>query len=443
MAVITKSEAWSQFKLAVAPFIFANDNVISDFLTDEADLRAVLKGDESESLKTAVSLIREKLSDFADPSNLSAVFIPFLVEIMKIAKRTETDPQLMVDQLIKYMISESDTIKSRGITFDTVAAIGSPTGNPTFYRLTEDENGYDIEGTFFDLKKIVCVAPQTDGEATRFNELFEITGEARSFDSLDFYACDKSGAYFFGLQPLSETGGLLENSDLTNIEYDSSTKELDTSVTQPIASWDHNYSTASNFTVLDALISTADDWYFNKNDDNEAPKSLKWAEAGCYIRQYIEFPVNHNAAYFCGVLANRELGTAVGASIKLTWGSKSQIISLGSTTGWIKVVPDLDKDLWPKNWDNGDRPYFEVKLEAITSGYVVICQPQFAQFDLFDAIPIKMWSGDTPPVRDDSWSYQDVLSGADSVIQKAVALATLPNTRHLPSAGSPTIADPT
>lgn len=79
-------------------------------------------------------------------------------------------------EIYDYMATNNVHVKSRGLTYGSVSAGGGNTGDLSVIRLTEDENGYPMEGWLADAFTLTCEQDANTSGVQEFEERFVLRG---------------------------------------------------------------------------------------------------------------------------------------------------------------------------------------------------------------------------------------------------------------------------
>jgi hypothetical protein len=325
-------------------------------------------------------------------------------------------------------------VTSRGITYDS-SATASGTGNSTTLRITEDHTGEPLENGYYPIDVTVkCVIDEGDG-AQPGAEIYQMFSDAM----LDVLNQGLGGS------PNPPVNITSQNQD--NLLSDGSFGALGAD----------NDMTGSNPTLggswLDSA-STVNDTKYAIGSSSPAPYLASVEEVrGNYsgrleiktaatIQQQINQPGNRFVPTPWAVRFYRPSATTA-VSITVSWGSKSQTYDQTDLTAdtWVTITPDLDKDLYPYQWQDADM-LFKVAVTSITGGSVFVDNIVMAPATPFNGVYYFVLPGTTQALAGASprqFIFEDTVS-SDTVIQRLIAIGY---GRALPSNASTTeITDP-
>lgn len=435
MATPTWAEVWTQFKNLI--WILENLDNFANSDTDnwvgmEDTLAQSLEGDFTPDVMRLLRSNRGNISAILAPSNVRALFRPFIRELGKVIGAPETTDEAIWDRIITYMVDNSEDINSRNLTRGSISAAGGNTGNVTVRRLTEDENGEPLESSHLETKTIECIADQN--QVNLHSEKFEIRGVERELDELD-----RQGSGFkseiIALSPKA-TKGILQNPSFSQFAGTAGDGNTITSVTGWTATSD-----ITNFEINESIT-------YRGIFGEATPRSLR-VIANDTISQTLssttKYRFDPRIPYWMQFAMYRR-DTATG-TLTAHFGGISRAITIGNQTDDTWAVYGIEStpssNLYYKNFAE-DSLDIKFVTTSLATGTIHIDDVIIGQWSPFDG---TWWcvSADgathTAPLREDSWTATDSLAGSEAIIAKWVFRANLPS---LPSdnAGAETIADP-
>jgi len=356
----------------------------------------------------------------------------------------ETEIQAVLSRLYDDLVANAELIKSRGITYGPAAPDGGNTGGGVIYRLVEDSQGYDLEATHVDTKTLRCVADQTTG-AVKHQEQFRIDGQRAGVDAIEILG---SGV---GRQDAATRSKVSTDSELANCGFESFSLGS-ASFAAGIAALTSD-SIVTGWELLNAGGAASDPTLFELDQNAAAQaRELEGAAAPTSLRMtalsMIRQALSVNGVNladgnpYMTVLAVKPENSADG-SIVVTWGNKTQTITVASLSAgvWNKIPLDRDLDLWPASFNEED-PVFSVEWTGRTTGELVLDElealvPMFG----FDGLWYHT-SGEVGPtankwLQGDKILFADALAGSDSQFQQLLFRLF---GRHLPHSGTPSAA---
>jgi hypothetical protein len=387
------------------------DNMLAQqtVATEEDAYVQILESDFAASQARGARLFRSRVAGAV--SSGAAVLNPLLTAYAHhVVGVPERSPQAALDRIYQYFVDNSKSIKSRGVTYGSIASFGSNKG--ALVRLTVDENGYDLEHEFVEAKVVTCIKDENTG-AERYREVFELRGGNKGVDSLD---ATKSGALRRDFTAKDSSTSLLRNSSFSQ------------------------YSIAASFSAGRAVLAAADTitgWTMNAEtnfalDQNTAlvardivgdttPTSLVF-ESGSTGTITQAFSVNRlklaaNLPYLAELWVYPHASLTTG-TMTVTWGSQSEAFTLSTLTAgaWNQVFLTRDKLLWPANF-NVAGATFAISI-ASHDQEVLVDEVRFGSMEPFDG---TWWhAGGSSAAKfllDDTTTITDSFTASDSKIQ--------------------------
>jgi len=335
-----------------------------------------------------------------------------------------TDLPGMLRRIYRYNNENTITVQARNITYGAVNVIGG-TGDGTIYRLTKDEEDYDIEACHMEAKTFECIRDQNTG-ATEHQEVFQIRGHSPSRDAIEYDAAGKGSGLETELAAVSSEQSKLQNPSFSTL----SGSGLDKFTSWTIA------GTATNVAQDTAV-------YFREAGPGDtSPASLDFLDNE-KISQALSvgnYNMERNAPDLVQIAYHRE--NSCDGALTLRNGSNS--IQLADITTklnktWYTRALARDTNLWPVNC--GEDPFnLEIELSGRTTGNILVDDVVRTPMTPIDGLYYSIIGGATPFLLEKKFSFTDVLAAADSILQywlwRAFG-AYLPHTT-----GTPTIADP-
>lgn len=336
------------------------------------------------------------------------------------------------------MITNSKSVNSRGITLGTPSATGGNTGTGELIRLKVDDNDQTLEACHVESQRLDIIADQSNPLSQgRHNELGYFSG---STNPLDFWTASKftTSGLTTQLKVSSESDSLLQNSSFDNFS------PFESPFTGPLTSlsgWTTGTGTiGTDFGINSTGVAGTD--YFTSNAGASKPASLKvltTTAASIYQNLSVTTRFDYRVPCIPILYYNREIGGAAG-DLTITWGSKSQTLTLAAQTGWNRFPITLDKKLYPKNWLN-DQPRFTISWD-LSAGTLLLDKCIFKPMFQWDGSWYVLVGGATPFVTGDSFTWSNTLGGADGILQKWFGILYGFSFPHN-GAGAETWTDPT
>jgi hypothetical protein len=326
--------------------------------------------------------------------------------------------------LYDWFVDKSYTVQSRNITYGSASAGGSNIGNGDCGRLTEDENGFNLEA---------CHVEKNTGVQEQA-EVFEIIGQPSSFDSVLRYSFG-SGADANTTIVSKHAGQGSGGSLLTN----SSFSEFDSAATPKFTGWTETSGSAN--------IGQDTSTFYRSHPGAQTNASLKLTGNALLKQTLTNMRIRRldvDTPYQFRVMVNKAAGSGTGGNIVIRMGSSTKTVALTALTStWNEVIIDFDQNCWPRDF-NEDAFDVEIEWQSASSGYLLIDDAIFAPLDQIDG---TYWflrgnaSTHTPWLVDDLLSVTDT-GGAPATgeIQWWLWVAGF---GYLPSTtGTPTFTDP-
>lgn len=338
--------------------------------------------------------------------------------------------------LYEHFVNNSLTVESRAITYDTTATLGAGNvGNGSVVRLTEDENGFDMEACTVETKRFRCRADQNSG-ALKHAERFELLGSAASQDSL-LVASHGSGesarTTLASLHAGTGNGGsLLRNSSFSTYSASASPK---------FDSWTED--------AVGGGIAQDTTNYYRSHPGAAADGSLQMTGGGGTItlsQSLANMRVNKldpDKPYYLRVMLNADIGSALGGTVTLRLGSQSVSATIASLVGggWDELLIPLDQNTWFRNFDE-DSFTVEIEWSSSTSGTLLVDDMIFQELELIDGTYWAVLGGSTAWLVDDTLEFTD--TGGAPATAKIQWWLWLSGLGYLPhTTGVPTFTEPT
>lgn len=394
------------------------------------------------SLSSTVDRIRGLYSAIVDPGTALEIMTPVLFEYANILSAdasdgfgaSSNDVRALFLALYDWFIDNSITIETRAITYDTTpTAGGANVGNGTLSRLTEDENGFDLEACTVEKKQLKCTRDVNSG-AQENAETFLMVGSASSRDAL-LRGSFGSAAEVQIRNHHSGTGA--GGSLLTN----SSFSDFGSGDTPKFSGWteDSNGGQLAQDTTN----------FYESHPGSQIDASLRINGGGgdVKISQGVDAMrvrrLDPDRPYFFRVMLNPTIGTASGGTVTIRLGSTSASATIASlSSGWNELALAFDSTAWFTSFNEDDLDV-EIEWASSSSGYLLVDCAILAPWDFFDGTYwfLRQSAGTPTP-----WLVNDILTVTDTggapgtgILQYWLWVAGL---GYLPSSGTPTISDP-
>lgn len=320
------------------------------------------------------------IKDFMDP------YILQLGTLIKSPNRKGGDTSLMVaPDLVRYMIDNPDALvpaprfKSRQFTRGTTTA-GTNIGGGTVVRCLVTADGQPIENTWAEKITFKCTQDRSNGALVQ-REGFDVFGQ-NLVDALDYYQAGSGSGIAY--QYLAGAGTTITaiNSDtaaalgVQNTSFGTGGAATNTAP----AGWTPTTS-ANNFDVVadNANAAAASRTIYRVADsENGGACSVKIKAADTLTQLLTNIQLTEESPYYLEVAYNAGIG-AGNLTLTIGLGSNTTSIALTGGAGWHTLRLPIDKNLWLKNFNNGNVG-ITIAVTAYTSGYVLVDDVRFANF---------------------------------------------------------------
>lgn len=430
MATPTRAEVQSQWSNAVALLKATKNFGISNspnWIGLEDTAIQSLESELSDEIASAIFARRTDLQNvLANSSDLQRPHLKsYAVHILRSPELT--DPQLILNRLYQDFIDNTLRVNSRQFTFGTPSAI-TGTGNGVIFRLTKDENNFDLEAQHPDLKTAECIRDQNSG-ASKFEEVFEIRGQTPGKDAL---AVSGSGLVA-EIRAVSARDSQLLNPSFSTFVGTSGTPTT-------ITNWTSSITVSGNYTMEQLTANV-----YRGFPGDTTPTALR-IKATATLSQKISlrgYSVDPAIPHVLQLAYNREIGSATG-TLLVRMGNVNTSVAISAQTGWniLRVPSSFGQNNWFKNFDEQD---LDISIEwTRTAGDIIIDDVLFVQMTKFDGswyVILPDTSTSTPFLRGDKSTWSDTAANENGIqywLWRGFD-------RYLPSAtgGSVTFADPT
>ncbi len=407
-------------------------------------LLQALEGEYTPSeLANAAQRYRAGLSSLVEPARVLEFLTPIIFEYGNILSEGSGygDTGTLMQALYEHFVTNSLTVESRAITYDTSATLGgSNVGNGGMERLTVDENGFNLEDCYVEAKRFRCRSDQNSG-SREHAEVFEHLGDTASRDSL-LRSSSGSGEQANTFLSSHHAGGAGGGSLLRNGSFST----FDSTASPKFEGW----TEASGGGNMTQTVVAAEIYRSHPGAGTDAALKLTGDGTQVTIKQTLASmgvsQLDPDTPYFLRVMLNKDEGTAVGGTITLKLGSQSATVTISAMgSGWQELF--IGGGGLTSNWfRNFNEDPFDVELDwsSSSSGYLVVDDMIFAPWDLIDGTWWFLRGNSTthiPWLVDDTLLFTDTGGApATAKIQYylwASGLGTLPSTT-----GTPTFTEP-
>lgn len=403
----TEAEVIAQWKAAV-DLLENTRNYADGTVAPAAGLLDVLEQSlegnyTPDALAGAGRRFRAGLSSLVSPARVQEFLTPLLFEYGGVIGSGYRDTSRLMRALYEYMADGSVRVESRAITYDTSATAGAGNvGNGTMTRLTEDENGFNLEACHVETKLWRCRADQNSG-TLEHAESWEHLGEDPSRDSLlraSYGSGVNARAFIRSRHAGAGAGGsLLRNSSFST---------YDASGTPKFVGWTETSGSAN--------IGQDTTNFYRSHPGASVDGSLQLSGDALIKQTLASMRVSRldpDRPYFFRVMVNPTVGSASGGSLVIRMGSQSTTLAVASmSVGWQEVIIAADQNTWFRNF-NEDPFDVEIEWTGSSSGSLLVDDAIFTPYDLVDGTYWLLRGGTTPWLLDDTLEFTDT-GGAPS-----------------------------
>lgn len=444
MATPTTNEAIATLKAAVDLLEeldkFANAN--SPNLVGLQDtLINSLAGDSAAAILANGDALRAAVAGQLTPANDRGTLTPCFADFMSAIALPSSSLAENLVQFRQWMIDNSQTINSRGMTYGSISVGGSNVGTGTINRITVDADNVPLEGAHAELKTFECVADQ--GQTDETEEVFSVEGANAGAD----FASGSTGS---GI--LTTMRALSARDSQTYVRNPSWSSF---SGTQPTAGSEQAPATTTSWagwTVGDITkVKASVDQVYRGFPGDSTPMSIRFTDNTTCTQAFVDNANPTFAArtpFYVQLAIYRE--SNCDGTLTITLGSKTQAVTMTSLNNgaWNVVRLDLDQDLYYDRWKLNDAT-IGFALTSRTTGTLYLDDLIFSPFTLLDGIGYAIVGSATPFMRDDTFSFTDTQNATRGVLQwwithrsRASELLGYPFSLPSNNAGGETITDP-
>lgn len=408
-----------------------------------------LKGEYVQDQMKELDRIRKGIVDSVSPQALRRAYEPFLRDFVDAIGKT---PGGFAKDIVAFRDDlrtqgTPDTLNSREMTFGSVSAGGSNTGNGTVLRVTVDEEGEDLEGATDETKTFTCVIDGALNSQTLHKEVFELDGEGRGKDSIS-----PDGGSGISKQRVVAVDASDSASQILNPSFETynggaaavGTPGTPTAVTDFVG-WTMN-ATSSWRSDIDRSYRG-----INGQSPSTTFQSIRCIANGTLTQQLniARAPtLNKDVPYLVQVALY--VGASIsGGTFRIDFGAVNQTWTLTAlSAGWNVIRLDLDEDLYFANFNeaNIDLVFTVASLAGDT---INIDDVLVIPFETIDSVPYLIVGGSTVSKVGDNYSFTDTQNSTRGINMYWMAHRTqvsqllgYPFTFKSKSDGSETISDP-
>lgn len=384
-----------------------------------------VQGRLAQAAKDWILQDRRRIAAVLDRANVRAGLEPYLRQMaiaINAAQAAETAGLDDIwEKLYDYMVANSQTVNSAEFSYGSPSAGGSNVGTGSLVRLTEDEQGYDLEGWWPDTYTATC---EEDARQTgrAHDERFRIEGLAPASDALKRTGSGLDSGLIAG------ANGNVSARYVRNPSFDRFTGSAVAgapAVPTALDAWS-GYSSLSNF----------------QNDLDITYRATPGASTSASIRfltnETLEQDlvavngtrIDLDTPYYVDVAVYRR--DSCDGTLTLALGGVSRAVTMTTLndTAWniVRLVATPGANCWARNF-NANSLTLSFVLSARTTGSLHLDDITFAPFTRIGAgndtrrgrgamgTYVVFRGGATPWVAGDTYSFADTVGGTRAVNQ--------------------------
>ena len=410
----------------------------STLLTNYANALAAAIHDDSVEVHQALAAYRALAAGPCSTAAVQALLLPvrwYGADAIGAPER-RGDFRTMMFRYWEYFIANSKTVNAREFTRGAASAGGSNVGTGTIRRLTVDEEGHFLEGSFTETKTFECRGDQNvGGSAEKHREIFEVRG-----DTQELTALLRSGSGIVGAvqaKSSKESEEWLVNPTFSQFSGTAPTAGVPTTctTTTDFAGWVVTTAASAQASIDLAYRDFPGVTQTYSIKFTASNKIVQTVQSNTRARLSRGVPMYMQAAIY-----RKDAATG---NVILRMGAVSRTVTLASLNdnAWnvVTIESSFTKNCYLRNF-NEDALTIEVEVTSLAVGTVHIDDAIWCQWDLVDGAYMVMVGGATAFLARDTFTVADTIA-SDSVIQKVLWHAG--NLQSLPSAtgAAETIAD--
>jgi len=393
------------------------------FLTREAAYLLAIPADASPGAETAQATFRSLLTQ-STLQLVNGLASHWATYAQLAALRPNED---FWRELRRYFVANNLTVKYRNVTFGSWSAVtGSGTGY--IYRLTKDQDNFNIEAGFAETKTAECIADQNNG-AQRHAEVFRVRGAPAGKDALELVGTGR----FVDVTCLSpnSSGAIVKNPSFESVTVSSYPTITD------IANW-----TPSSISNLETETTT----YFKDNPQATTSRSLRFKTNASIVQSFTDLGLkwDPNVPLFAQIAFYRE--SSCDGSLNIIIGNVTATVVLAAQVGWTILTFPVTTNAWYLNWKKTapsgslTNAAVTISLTGRSTGTLLIDDFTIGPYTQVDGCWVAIVGGATPFLLRDKFTITD--SSADTGIVQTILARRYG--QYLPStSGSPTWTEPT
>lgn len=416
----SKAEIYDQWAKAINVLennrLYGNKNA-TNFISLIDTVQQAYEGEFLDEAENAIQQIRGNLAGSVDFAIAAAVQRPFLKQFCRsvVGRSNLVSDSQMFDEMRKYFIDNAERVQSRDMTFGAPTAKAGRVGNDQVIRLTKDEDNFDIETGFIDVKRAICVADrQTGAQIGRETWLFR--GQAPARDELQ-----RSGS---GLETIIAARSA-DDSLLNNPNF----QQFGNTVAAPdeITDWTATDLAGAAVTMSGTFCELDSANTFRKApSDGDTTYSLK-VKSDLRLSQKLSVrgtQLDRSRPHLLAVVWNAAVGSANG-TLLIRMGKVWRQVTVTGASGWNVTLVEATPGpgAWYKTFGEDD---MEISFDVdLSSGSLLIAEVLFVQMDFFDGswysiIPASVTTH-VPSFYLDEFTMTD--QATESVVQRWLARA--------------------
>jgi len=408
-AVVDLLEEWRKFGKVNAK------NLISMFNS----IQTISAGDYVPNIQSVLAAYRQNAAINISPTVVAAFLRPLLQTLCKsvIGRGDPNNDASMHFEIYKYFRDNGQRVQSRNITYGTPFAGSSNVGNNQIIRLAKDQYNFNIENTFLDQKRILCVSDYQTG-TQRGNEIFTVQGQTPAIDDLE-----RSGSGFSGfLQAKTTDDSMLFNASWTYFTGDATNPTA-------ITNWTSTDLSGAAITMSSSFATLDSTNYFRSAPSDQAATSyaIKLV-ASQRLSQKLSVKgtkLRSDRPYLLAVAWNAAVYSGQG-TLTFRMGNTNRTVTITGATGWnVTLIPTpvgsfAQQSCWPRLFETDDMSIsidFSRSSGSVLIDDILLLEGQITDGTFAWCIPNSTTTGWVPSKMNDVYTYAD-LAASDSKIQK-------------------------
>jgi hypothetical protein len=439
----TEAEIQTQLKNVVKIYDelkdFAEVNATDNWLALEDIITQSLEGEFAPAVIGAVKASRASIA-----TALNAA--PALEPILREYGRFINSPHAIdgsVDDVIsdvyRRFVDTSATVNSRELTYGTVVASGTNTGNGTILRLTVDENNRRLEACHLEAK-IARISRDANTGSDQHEEEFTVNGSDAGVDALEL----AGSGIVRGLKCVSARNSLINNASFSQATGTATASGI--AVPTAITDWTVTSAIGNLQIVSSAAAGGSSNTYRGfPGEVNAFSLMFKTTET---ISQDIDVAgreLDPATPYMLQIAYNRDaantsIATSGVGTLVIRMGTQTATATLSTASGWNLLRVSGGQGSWYKNFKEDD---LDIEISAtLTTGQVIVDDILFVPYELIDGTYYRAVGARTRFLREDTFKWTDSQPGTEAKINYWLFRSF---GRYLPSAtgGGETVTDPT